>query len=78
MALDHDDITELKRVFDDRYVQHDTCNDIQKKFNDRLADGNAQFKVINLKLSVMTWGIGIIASTAIGALIKSIIELILK
>ncbi len=76
MPVDREDIEILERHFDERYVKHDNCNEIQKQFDARLSKGDKQFALINLKLSIMVWGIGIIASAAITALVKELIELI--
>lgn len=78
MAIEKEDIQFLENHFDDRYVMHDECNDKQAKINERLSNGDKSFAIINLKLSIMTWGIAIIASTAIAALIKEILSLVMK
>ena len=78
MPIEREDIEILEHRFDERYVKHDDCNEIQKGIDNRLSKGDKQFALINLKLSIITWGIAIIASTAIGALVKEIIELITK
>lgn len=36
--LDHNDIVELKKVFDDRYVQITDCDNIQKIINNKFAN----------------------------------------
>ena len=76
MPVEREDIEILEKHFDDRYVKHDNCNEIQKDFDARLSKGDKQFALINLKLSIMTWGIAIIASAAITAIAKEVIELI--
>lgn len=35
--IDHNDITELKKVFDDRYVMQSDCNEIQIANNKKFA-----------------------------------------
>ena len=37
---------------------------------DRLAEKDVQFAVINTKLSAILWGVGVIAAALIGVLIK--------
>ena len=37
MALTHEDITEIKKVLDDRYVMQSDCNDIQANNNKKFA-----------------------------------------
>lgn len=43
MALDHNDIMELKKVFDDRYVLQSDCNEKQDKINERFAITDMKF-----------------------------------
>lgn len=78
MAVTHEDVMELKKVFDQRYVLHDECGLRRSEYDDRLAEGTKQFAVINLKLSIIAWGIGIIASAALTVIIKELLELIMK
>ena len=46
MPLSHDDIMELKRVFDDRYVLQSDCNDKQEKINGKLANDDKRIDLI--------------------------------
>lgn len=46
MALDHNDIMELKRVFDDRYVLQSDCNEKQEKISDRFANDDKRIDLI--------------------------------
>lgn len=46
ITINHDDITELKRVFDDRYVKIEECNDKQEKINGRLANDDKRIDLI--------------------------------
>lgn len=43
-----------------------------KKLEDRLAEKDVQFAVINTKLSAILWGIGVVAAALVGVLIKLI------
>ena len=46
MAFNHEDIMELKRVFDDRYVLQSDCNDKQEKINGKLANDDKRIDLI--------------------------------
>lgn len=41
-----------------------------KKLEDRMAEKDTEFAVINTKLSAILWGIGVIGTATIGVLIK--------
>ncbi len=43
-----------------------------KTLEDRLAEKDIQFAVINTKLSAILWGIGVVAAALVGVLIKLI------
>ncbi len=46
MALTHEDIQELKKVFDDRYVLKTACNESQEGIKKVLADDDKQIALI--------------------------------
>lgn len=46
MAITHEDITELKKVFDDRYVLQSDCNERQEEIQKVLADDDKQIALI--------------------------------
>ncbi len=46
MALTHEDIQELKKVFDDRYVLITDCNDIQVKNGNKFANDDKRIDLI--------------------------------
>ncbi|MBR6051142.1 MAG: hypothetical protein IKP68_08075 [Clostridia bacterium] len=74
MAIDHDDIERL----DERYVRQTSCDDRHKEIDARLNDGTVNFALIKHDLSMIKWGLGIVASTAILELVKSILDLIMR
>lgn len=47
--LTHDDITELKKVFDDRYVRIEDCDSVQEGFNKKFANDDKRIDVMLLK-----------------------------
>lgn len=46
MALSHEDIMELKKVFDDRYVLQSDCSDRQEGINKKLANDDKRIDLI--------------------------------
>ena len=48
MAITHEDITELKKVFDDRYVMIEDCKDKQEAVNRKFANDDKRIDLINM------------------------------
>lgn len=46
MAFTHDDIMELKKVFDDRYVLQSECNEKQESINKKFANDDKRIDLI--------------------------------
>ena len=46
MAITHEDIQEIKRVLDDRYVLQSDCNEIQEGVNKKFANDHEQIALI--------------------------------
>ena len=44
--ITHEDITELKKVFDDRYVMQANCNEKQSNINNKLANDDKRIDLI--------------------------------
>ena len=78
MALDHNDITELKRVFDDRYVLQTDCNEKQDNVNKKLANDDTRIKLFEQKMKSWEWLFKLIATGTIGTLLTSLLSLVLK
>lgn len=78
MALDHNDITELKRVFDDRYVLQLDCNNKQEDVNDKFAKDDTRIKLFEQKMMSWEWLFKLIATGTIGTLLTSLFSLVLK
>lgn len=51
--ITHDDINELKRIFDDRYVLQSTCGEIQEGMRSKLANDDKRIDMILLKQEQM-------------------------
>ena len=49
MAITHEDIQEIKRVLDDRYVLQADCDATQKSINTKLANDDKRIDLILLK-----------------------------
>ena len=70
MMVTHEDIKELKRVFDVRYVLIGNCDKTQKKVNDKFAKDDKRLDLLNLKMTASLWLVGIIASGIIALVLK--------
>lgn len=46
MPITHEDITELKKVFDDRYVLQSDCNEKQEQVNRKFANDDKRIDLI--------------------------------
>ena len=71
MAVTHEDITELKKVFDDRYVLQSDCDNVQKNMNDKFSRDDKKLAVLDLKMTASLWLIGIIASGIVALVIRA-------
>lgn len=78
MPIDHEDITELKKVFDDRYVMQADCSERQEGINRKLANDDKRIEKLIDKLAVWDKLLWVIASASVGALVAAFLELILK
>lgn len=78
VALNHDDVMELKKVFDDRYVLQSDCNDNQERVNKKLANDDKRIEIISHDFKVIKWLVSTVAGSSIAALVVAVIELILK
>lgn len=83
MALTHEDIQELKKVFDDRYVQISDCDSVQENFNKKFANDDKRIdrllimqeqgnKAIQKNNWLTTAILGVIISIVIAMILKSI------
>ncbi len=70
MAITHEDITELKKVFDDRYVLQSDCDNVQQQMNNKFSNDDKKLALLNLKMSAALWLIGVIASGIIALVLK--------
>ena len=68
--ITHEDITELKKVFDDRYVLQSDCSETQEKINNKFANDDKRIELLVRQQTINNWLTGAIASGIIALLIK--------
>lgn len=78
MAITHEDITELKKVFDDRYVLQSDCNERQEAVNKKFAKDDKRIEIITHDFGVVKKLMWAVATASIGSLVVAFFELILK
>lgn len=78
VALDHNDIMELKRVFDDRYVLQSECNETQSQNSKKFAKDDKRIEIISHDFAVIKKLMWAVATASIGSLVVAFFELILK
>lgn len=52
MAITHEDIQELKKVLDDRYVLQSDCDATQQNINNKLANNDKRIDLILLRQGI--------------------------
>ena len=70
MPITHEDITELKKVFDDRYVLQCDCSETQEKISNRFSNDNTRIELLISRQNTNNWLTTAIASGIIALLIK--------
>lgn len=78
MSIEHEDITELKKVFDDRYVLQANCSERQEGINKKFANDDKRIEKLFDKLAIWDKLLWAIATASVGALVVAFLELILK
>ena len=78
MALTHEDIMELKKVLDDRYVLQSDCSERQENVNKKLSKDDKRIELLIHDFKIIKWLITTVAASSIGALVVSLLELIIK
>lgn len=76
--ITHDDITELKKVFDDRYVMQSDCTEKQEQVNKRFANDDKRIEIIAHDFGVIKKLMWAVATASIGTLVVAFFELILR
>ena len=70
MAVTHEDITELKKVFDDRYVRIEDCNEKQEAVNKKFANDDKRIDLLINQQKINNWLTLAIAGGIISLVIK--------
>lgn len=70
MAIEHEDIQELKKVFDDRYVLQSDCDEIQRGINNKFSNDDKRIELLVHQQKINNWLTTAIASGIIALLIK--------
>ena len=68
--ITHEDITELKKVFDDRYVMIEDCKDTQKQINTKFSNDDKRIELLINQQKINNWLTLAIASGIIALVIK--------
>ena len=71
MAITHEDITELKKVFDDRYVLQSDCSETQEKISGKFSNDNTRIELLISQQKINNWLTLGIASGIIALVIKA-------
>ena len=61
---------ELRERFDEIYVRRDACDKAMDAVSEKLAKNDERYAVINTKLSLLLWGVGVLCTAIIGYLVK--------
>ena len=69
MPINHEDIQEVKKVFDDRYVLQSDCDATQQKINNKFANDDKRIELLVRQQTINNWLTGAIASGIIALLI---------
>lgn len=78
MGISHEDVQELKEVFDDRYVMKCDCDSAQSRISGNFAKDDKRIEIIQHDFATIKKLIGVVASASIGTLVAAIFELILR
>ena len=81
MAITHEDMQEIKKILDDRYVQIVDCDSVQEKFNEKFAKDYIRLERIELlqevgnkKLDKNNWLTAAILTVIIGIVVTMILK----
>ena len=82
MTLEHNEIQALKKEFleeaDDRYVKIESCVEKQEAVNKKFANDDKRIDKLIDRMEIWNKLFWVIASSSIGALVMSVLELVLK
>lgn len=69
--ISHEDITELQRVFDERYVLQKDCAEKQEEVNNKFSNDNTRIALLISKQQINNWLTLAIAGGIITLVVKS-------
>lgn len=82
VALEHAEVQALKKEIleeaDERYVKIESCTEKQEAVNKKFANDDKRIDKLIDRMDIWNKLFWVIASSSIGALVASVIELILK
>lgn len=82
MTLEHNEIQALKKEFleeaDERYVKIESCAEKQEAVNKKFANDDKRIDRLIDRMEIWNKLFWAIASSSIGALVMSVLELVLK
>lgn len=78
MSISHEDFEIIKTEFDNRYVQQGDCDDIQHEMNKKFANDDKRIDKLVYRMDIWNKLLWTIATTSVGALMTSILQLVLK
>lgn len=76
--IDNQDVRDLEKIFDDRYVRQSACNNIQSANAHRFADDDKRIEIISHDFAVIKKLMWAVASASIGTLVVAFFELVLR
>lgn len=68
--ISHDDITELKRVFDERYVRQTVCAEKQEEVNKKFSNDNTRIALLISQQKINNWLTLAIAGGIVALVVK--------
>lgn len=78
MTLDATTLSEIKNVLDDRYVLQGECHDRQEEVSSELAKEDKRIEVISHDFKIIKWLVTTVAASSIGALVTSVLDIMLR
>lgn len=73
MAISHEDVMELKKVFDDRYVMQEICNERQENINKKFANDDKRIDILIYNMKINNW----LTTTLLAAIIALVLKVFL-
>ena len=82
VALEHSEVQAIKKEIldeaDERYVKIESCNEKQEAVNKKFANDDKRIDKLIDRMEIWNKLFWVIASSSIGALVVSLLELIMK